>query len=534
MEEKISFRPADNLSHDAPASIVVFLVALPLCLGIALACGAPLFSGLLAGIIGGVVAGSLSKSSVSVSGPAAGLTTIVAAATQELGSFPLFLTALVIAGLVQMVLGYLKLGELGHFFPVAVIRGMLAAIGLILILKQIPHALGYDTDFEGDESFYQPDGQNTFTEIVDSVQNVHPGALLLAVLSIGILFLWSRPFMKKSKWIKYVPGPMVVVGLGIGLRFFLGNFSEELRIGQGHLVDLPDITLDDIGSSLVRPDWSGLRTLSVYKVAVILATVASVETLLNIEAGDKLDPLRRITPLNHELKAQGVSNFISGLLGGLPVTAVIVRTTANVQAGGRTNMSTIFHGIMLGAFVLAFPSILEMIPLASLAAILIILGCGLNSPSVYKSAFEKGKTQFLPFLVTIVGILFTDLLTGIFLGTLVSVFFVLKTNFRSAIILVNNHHQYLLKFTKDVSFVHKSALRKALAKVPSNSFLMIDGSRSNFLDADILETIEDFVKGAFSKNITVEMKKTPEASNAYFKKTDGASQNTRGILTSNK
>jgi MFS superfamily sulfate permease-like transporter len=534
MEEKISFRPVDNLSHDGPASIVVFLVALPLCLGIALACGAPLLSGLIAGVVGGIVAGGLSKSSIAVSGPAAGLTTVVIAANQELGSFSLFLTALAIAGLVQVVLGYLKLGELGHFFPVAVIKGMLAAIGLILVLKQIPHALGYDPDFEGDESFYQPDGQNTFTEIVNSIRNVHPGALLVAIVSIGILLLWSRPFIKNSRWIRYVPGPLVVVAVGIGLQFFLQDYSEELRIGQGHLVDLPDTPVENIASSFVRPDWSGFLNPAVYKVAVILALVASVETLLNIEAGDKLDPLKRTTPLNHELKAQGVSNFVSGLLGGLPVTAVIVRTTANVQAGGRTNMSTILHGVMLGAFVLAFPSLLEMIPLASLAAILIVTGYALNSPMIYSSTFEKGKDQFLPFVATIVGILFTNLLTGIFIGTLVSVFFVLKTNFRSAIILVNNNHQYLLKFTKDVSFVHKSALRKTLAKVPSNSSLMIDGSRSNFLDADIIETIDDFVKSAFTKNIKVELKKTPDASNSYFKKHNPFSHNNGNPQTARK
>ncbi len=530
MEEKISFRPIDNLAHDIPASLVVFLVALPLCLGIALASGAPLLSGLVAGVVGGVVAGFLSKSPVSVCGPAAGLTTIVLASIIELGSFPLFLTCVVMAGLIQIALGYLKAGTLGHFFPVSVIKGMLAAIGLILILKQVPHAFGYDADFEGDENFFQPDGENTFTEIVYAIQHLSAGAIVVSAISLVILFVWTRLADKKVKGINYLPAPLVVVLVGILLNYFFHHFIPELEIQESHLVTLPDFNSTGL---LTYPDFAGFADPRIYTIAVTLAIVASIETLLSLEAADKIDPLKRITPLNHELKVQGVSNVVSGLLGGLPITAVIVRTSANVQAGARTKTSAILHGILLAFVVLVIPGVLKKIPFACLAGILIMVGYKLTTPGLYRQMFGKGKDQFLPFIVTIGGILFTDLLMGIFAGILVSVFFVLKTNFRSAIILVNNQDQYLLKFTKDVSFVHKSTLRKALEKVPNHSTLMIDGSKSTFLDADIVETIEDYRKSAFTKNIFVEIKKTNDASNSFFKNEDGRPQH-NGTLKSIK
>ena len=518
MEEKISFRPIDNLVHDIPASLVVFLVALPLCLGIALASGAPLFSGLVAGVVGGIVAGFLSKSPLSVSGPAAGLTTIVIASIVELGSFSLFLSCVVIAGLIQIALGYLKAGTVGHFFPIAVIKGMLAAIGLILILKQVPHALGYDADFEGDESFFQTDGENTFTEIISASEHLSAGAVIVCGLSMAILFFWSQLASRKIKGIKYLPAPLVVVMLGILLNYIFQKFVPVLEIRESHLVSLPDFVPTDVSRLLSLPDFSMLLDLKIYTIAITLAVVASLETLLSIEAIDKLDPLKRITPLNHELKAQGVANVVSGLLGGLPVTSVIVRSSANVHAGGRTKTSTVLHGILLALVVLAIPGVLKKIPLASLAGILLMVGYKLTTPEVYREMFVKGKVQFLPFIFTIVAILLTNLLIGIFIGILVSVFFVLKTNFKSAIILVNNKSQYLLKFTKDVSFLHKSSLRKALENVPNGSSLMIDGSRSQFLDADIIETINDFTEGAPLKGITVELKKTYDAMNPLFRK----------------
>ena len=309
--------------------------------------------------------------------------------------------------------------------------------------------------------------------------------------------------------------------MGILLNYFFHLFIPVLEIQESHLVTLPDLSSAGL---LTHPDFNGLADPRIYRIAFTLAIVASIETLLSIEAADKIDPLKRITPLNHELKAQGVSNVVSGLLGGLPITAVIVRTSANVQAGARTKTSAILHGIILASVVLAIPDVLRKIPFASLAGILLMIGYKLTTPGLYREMYGKGKDQFLPFIVTIGGILFTDLLMGIFAGILVSVFFVLKTNFRSAIILVNNQDQYLLKFTKDVSFVHKSTLRKALEKVPNHSTLMIDGSKSTFLDADIIETIEDFSKSAFTKNIFVEIKKTNNASNPFFKSESGRLQ----------
>jgi MFS superfamily sulfate permease-like transporter len=521
MEEKISFRPVDNLTHDIPASLVVFLVALPLCLGIALASGAPLFSGLVAGITGGIVGGFLSRSPISVAGPAAGLTSIVIASIAELGSFPMFLACVVIAGLIQITFGFLKAGTIGHFFPVAVVKGMLAAIGLILILKQIPHAFGYDADFEGDEEFFQKDGHNTFSEILYSVSNPTLGAIVICGLSLLVLYFLSTDRAKKMQALKFLPAPLIVVAMGIGLNVLFNSALPFLVIQKGHLVNLPDFTSIWDKSLWILPDVNALSNPATYRIAATLALVASLETLLSLEAADKLDPLKRVTPLNRELKSQGVSNVVSGLLGGLPLTAVIVRTSANVQAGARTRTSTIVHGILLALMVFLLPGVLEAIPLASLAAILLMVGYKLTTPAIYKEMFRKGKDQFLPFVVTVVAILFTDLLVGIFIGILVSIFFVLKTNFRSAILLVNNNDQYLLRFTKDVSFLHKSSLRNALDSIPGRSTLMIDGSKSQFLDADIVETLQDFIKSSATKKIKVELKKTNDAINPLFRIDNG-------------
>jgi MFS superfamily sulfate permease-like transporter len=519
MKDRISFEPLDNLSHDIPASLVVFLVALPLCLGIALASGAPLFSGLVAGVVGGVVAGALSKSSLSVSGPAAGLATIVFSAIQELGSFPLFLLAVVIAGVIQIALGYLRAGTIGHFIPVSVIKGMLAAIGLILILKQVPHALGYDADFEGDESFFQPDQRNTFSEIGAALDYFTPGAIVVSLVSLALLFIWGRPFMTKLKWTSFLPGPLVVVIVGIALNGLFERFIPTLAIQSSHLVSLGGFHgLGSLSQVIAFPDLAGLSDPRVYQIAVTIALVASIESLLSIEATDKLDPYRRITPLNTELKAQGAANVVSGLFGGLPITAVIVRSSANVLAGGRTKASAILHGLLLMVVVIAVPAFLQMIPLACLAGVLLVVGYKLNTPSLYREMFRKGIDQYLPFLVTIVAILLSDLLTGIGIGLLVAVFFVLKTNFQTAIIVVNSDSQYLVKFTKDVSFLHKAALRKTFEIIPEKSTVIIDGSRSQFLDADIVETIEDFILSAPTKSIEVEIKKTSGASSPLFRK----------------
>ncbi|MBL7851799.1 MAG: SulP family inorganic anion transporter [Cyclobacteriaceae bacterium] len=519
MPDKISFKPLDNLSHDIPAALVVFLVALPLCLGIALASGAPLFSGLIAGVVGGIVAGTLSGSSLSVSGPAAGLATIVFAAIQELQSFPLFLLAVVMAGVIQVILGLVRAGTIGHFFPVAVIKGMLAAIGLILILKQIPHALGYDADYEGDESFFQPDNENTFTEIIRSFDYLTPGAIVVSAVSLIILVSWTSRFVKQFSWTSYVPGPLVVVVVGIVLNLLFVKFIPSLAIQSTHLVDLGGFSgVESMTSVIQLPDFSGLTDPRIYRIAITIAIVASLESLLSVEATDKLDVYHRITPLNRELRAQGACNIISGLLGGLPVTAVIVRSSANIIAGARTKTSAILHGIFLAVVVLVAPGLLQQIPLASLAGVLLVVGYKLNTPDLYRQTFRKGWDQFLPFAVTIAAILFTDLLVGISIGLLVSLFFVLKSNFQTAVLVVNDGAQYLVKFTKDVSFLHKAQLRRVLEQIPTGAKVVIDGAKSQFVDADIVETIEDFIQGAPSKSIEVELRKTSGASTALFRK----------------
>jgi len=510
-----SFR---NLNYDIPAAIVVFLVALPLCLGIALASGAPLFSGILAGVIGGVVVGSLSKSPLSVSGPAAGLASIVLVAINDLNSFTAFLCSVVIAGLLQILLGYLKAGVIGHFVPTAVIKGMLAAIGLILILKQIPHAVGYDADYEGDESFLQPDGKNTFTDLIQAWDYLTPGAIVVTLVSLLILILWERPVFKRNKIIKLIPGPLLVVLVGVVLNGIFIRYFAAYQIMPSHLVSFPGIS-DGVGftSFFTFPDFTNLSNPKIYTIAITLALVASLETLLSIEAADRLDPYKRITPLNRELKSQGIANVLSGILGGLPVTSVIVRTSANVAAGARSKASAIIHGILLGGAVLLFPGFLELIPLSCLAAILLMVGYKLTSFSVVKEMYRKGVTQFLPFTVTIIAILFSDLLVGVFIGLLVSLFFVIKTNFRSAVFIMNDGNNFILKFTKDVSFLNKSSLRSALEKIPSGSNLMIDGVGAEFIDQDIMTILEDYKNEANSKNITLEFKKSNRALNAFFR-----------------
>jgi MFS superfamily sulfate permease-like transporter len=518
MGENLDNKLFNKLIYDLPAAIVVFLVAVPLCLGIALASGAPLFSGIVAGVIGGVVVGSLSRSPLSVSGPAAGLASIVLIAIQDLNSFSVFLCSVVIAGLLQILLGYLKAGVIGHFVPMAVIKGMLAAIGLILILKQIPHAVGYDADFEGDESFLQPDGENTFTDIIQAWNFLTPGAVVVALVSLLILILWERPAFKQHKIIKLIPGPLLVVLAGILLNALFARYYVYYQIMESHLVSFPEISqAAGFASLLTFPDVSQLLNPKVYTIAVTLALVASLETLLSIEAADKLDPNKRITPLNHELKSQGVANVISGVFGGLPVTSVIVRTSANVAAGARSKVSAIAHGVLLAGAVLLFPKFLELIPLSCLAAILLMVGYKLTSLTVVKAIYVKGITQFVPFVVTIIAILFSDLLLGVFIGLLVSLFFVIKTNFRSAVFLMNDGTNFILKFTKDVSFLNKSALRTALEKIPRGASLMIDGANAEFIDQDIMTILEDYRNEANSKNISLEFKKSNKAMNAFFR-----------------
>ncbi len=498
-----------NLGADFPASVVVFLVALPLCLGIALGSNAPLFSGLIAGIAGGIVIGILSGSNLSVSGPAAGLTAIVAAAIGKLPAFEAFLLAVVLAGIFQVILGFLKAGILGDYIPGAVIKAMLAAIGLILILKQLPHLVGYNADFEGDESFRQPDGTNTFTGIFKALNYILPLAIAIGLISLGIQIVWDNVLAKKAKFFKLIPAPLIVVLVAIGINQWAMVYNPSLALPAHALVSIPVAeSLEGFLSFFMFPDFSYISNYQVWISAATIAIVASLETLLNIEASDELDPYQRVTPTNRELKAQGAGNLVSGLLGGLPVTSVIVRTSANVHSGAKSKMSAIMHGIMLLLTVALIPKILNLIPLPALAAVLIYTGFKLAKPAIFKEFYRKGFDQFIPFVVTIVAILFTDLLVGIMIGCLVGLFFVMRSNFRSAVFVVNDENNYLFRLRKDVSYLNKPIIKRKLAQVPENAYVLIDATRADFLDRDVVEVIEDFIISAPLKNIKVELKKS--------------------------
>jgi MFS superfamily sulfate permease-like transporter len=498
-----------SLAHDFPSSIVVFLVALPLCLGIALGSNAPLFSGLIAGIVGGIVIGSLSGSQLSVSGPAAGLTAIVIAAIGKLQVYEIFLLAVVLGGVFQLILGFLRAGILGDYIPYSVIKGMLAAIGLILILKQIPHLLGYNLDFPGDESFKQKDGKNTFSEIIQSVKHAVPLALVIGVVSILIQLLWDNVLAKKHKAFKLIPAPLIVVLVAVLIHEFARTNYPSIALNDALLVNIPIAeSVQHFTSFFTFPDFSAFANVGVWTTAVTIAIVASLETLLNIEASDELDPYKRVSPTNRELKAQGIGNIISGMIGGLPITSVIVRTSANVNAGARTKMSAILHGVLLLLSVAFIPRILNLIPLSALAGILIYTGFKLVKPAIFKEFYKKGGTQMLPFVITILAILFTDLLIGILIGCVTGLFFVMRSNFKSAVFVVNDNNNYLFRLRKDVSFLNKPIIRRKLEQVPEDCNVLIDATRADFIDLDVIEVIDDFMKHAHLKNIRVELKRS--------------------------
>ncbi|MCW3083351.1 MAG: SulP family inorganic anion transporter [Bacteroidetes bacterium] len=500
--------------NDLSAGLVVFLVALPLCLGIALASGAPLFSGIISGIIGGLVVGFVSGSSLSVSGPAAGLTAIVAAAIIHLGSYETFLLSVLIAGIIQLILGYLKAGIIGHYFPSSVIKGMLAAIGLILVLKQIPHAFGYDKDSEGDFTFFQLDNNNTFTEIINSVNHINAGATLIALISLLLLITWEWPALKKYSFFKNVPGALVVVLAGLALNITFEYFAPALFLGSEELVQLPvSSSFQGFVHLFTLPDFTQLGNFKVYSIAFTIAIVASLESLLSVEATDKLDPYKRSTPTNRELKAQGFGNLISGLIGGLPLTAVIVRSSANINSGGKTKLAAIIHGIFLLVSVILLAPFLNKIPLASLAAILLLVGYKLAKVSLFKSMYKLGWNQFLPFIITVVAILLTDLLKGISVGLIVSIFFILRNNYRRPYFFVQSEHKegkiISIELSEDVTFINKGSIALTLDHLPENSTVIIDGTRSRNIDLDVLEIIHNFKETAILKNIELQLKSIP-------------------------
>jgi MFS superfamily sulfate permease-like transporter len=504
----------ETISADFSASLVVFFVALPLCLGIALASGAPIVSGLIAGIIGGIVVGFLSGSHTSVSGPAAGLTVVVLSSITELNGFQVFLTALVIAGALQIVLGFLGAGIIGNFVPSAVIKGMLAAIGIILIFKQVPHAIGYDKDYEGDESFQQLDHQNTFSELLEMTNHFTIGAIVIATVTFFVLFLGERKFIKKMTFLKVVPISLIAIVLGTIANVIFENFYEPLKLEPEHLVQIPNI-LD--ASNFNFPDLKQVGNALVWIIAIKITLVASLETLLSIEATDKLDPEKRITPTSRELIAQGAGNLVSGFIGGLPITAVIVRSSANIVAGNKTKLSAILHGIMLVFFVLLFPRILNKIPLSALAVLLIFVGYKLTKPDLYVQQFKNGLDQFLPFIVTVIAIVFSDLLIGVGIGLLVSFYFIVRASIRQSISIIVDGKNYLIKLKGNVSFLNKAFLRKKFETIDEESYIILDGTAATYIDKDIIELLNDFQELATHRKITIEKKISNSSLNPYFR-----------------
>lgn len=505
MENKSAY-----FKSDIQAGVVVFLVALPLCLGIALASGAPLFAGIISGVIGGIVVGFLSHSQLSVSGPAAGLTAIVLAAITSLGSYENFLMAVVLAGIFQILLGFAKAGTISNYFPSNVIEGMLTAIGIIIILKQLPHAIGYDVDNEGDFFFIETGtGHNTFSAVISAINYAHGGAILVTLISLGILIAFQKVAFLRN--LKVVPGALIAVITGILLNEFFKSTGSRLAIAQEHLVNLPiPDSFDSFISQFTLPNFGGLSNSQVWLTAVTIAVVASVETLLCIEASDKMDPLKRYTSTNKELLAQGAGNMLSGLIGGLPMTSVIVRTSANVNSGARTKTATIAHGILLLVAVIAIPSVLNKIPLACLAAILLMIGYKLASPTVFKHMWSSGKYQFVPFIVTVLAVVFTDLLKGVGIGLVVSVFYILRANLKLAYFFKKEAYQtgevIHMKLAQEVSFLNKAAIKQTLNHLPENSTIEIDASDTFYIDHDVLQLIRDFLQiGSKDRNIQVKL-----------------------------
>jgi MFS superfamily sulfate permease-like transporter len=499
-----------NLKSDFASGLVVFLVALPLCLGIAMASGAPLFSGIISGIVGGIVVGYLSKSHLSVSGPAAGLTAIILTAITDLGAFDILLTAVFIAGLIQLALGFIKAGTISNYFPTNVIEGMLAGIGIIIILKQLPHAFGYDSDFEGDESFLQLDGSNTVSALTNLLNHLQLGSIVITLLSLAILIAWDKiPALKK---LKLIPGALTAVVAGVVLNEIFLATGSVLTIEKQHLVSLPIPTsVEELQAIIMTPNLSGFTNPKVWMTGLTIAIVASIETLLCIEAADRMDIQKRYTDTNVELKAQGVGNIISSLLGGLPMTSVVVRTSANNSAGAKSKMSAIIHGVLLLISVMTIPVMLNKIPLATLAAVLLMVGYKLAKPSTFMHFWQKGKYQFIPFIATLVAVVFTDLLKGVALGIVISIIFVLKGNLKRAYHFRKEVYAdgdiIHIDLAQEVSFLNKAAIKSTLNDIPENSKVIINAHDTVYIAHDILDLIREFkTTRAKDENIKVKLK----------------------------
>jgi MFS superfamily sulfate permease-like transporter len=497
------------IREDLLAGVSLFLITIPLCLGIALASGAPLFAGVLSGIVGGIFLGYWSGSEVAVSGPAAGLTVIVLQAIHQLG-YASFLVALIIAGVLQFILGYIKAGRLSGFFPNSTIRGMIVAIGLVIILKQIPHALGWDTNMEGEFEFSRSaSGENTFTRIWNAVKHMEPGALIITFICIVSMIVWDRLAQSRKGFFHAVPSSLIVIMLGVGVNELLAIVRPGWYLGNSayHMVQFPAFqSWSEFVGAVTFPDFSALSNYNVYILALTLALVASLESLITLEASDRIDPQRRYSSPNQELRAQGVSNIICGFIGALPVTAVFVRTSTNIFSGGKTRLSTMVHGVLLFISLVAAGPLLRLIPLASLAALLIVIGYRLADYQIFKKFYKDGKDQFVPFIITVVAIIFTDLLTGILVGLAVGIVFVLYFSFTRAIRAVREGKNVLVVFSKDVSFLNKSHLKEILVGIKEGDSVLFDGARAQFIDKDIYNTLEQFRKDASQRNIEVEFR----------------------------
>lgn len=507
-----------DLKYDFSASIVVFLVALPLCMGVALASGGTVIQGIMAGVIGGVVVGAISGSHVSVSGPAAGLIVIVETAINDIKVFDpihyfgVFALAVLIAGVFQLVFAVLKLGSIADFIPVSVIKGMLAAIGIMLILKQFPHLLGYDRDAFGDDQFIQKDGHNTFSEIYYAIKSPTALALIIGLWGIILQLAYETKWLKEAKWKTFIPAPLLVVVSGILINNYALVYAPDWAIMSSHMVDIPIFSNESTGAfagliqSFNFPNWASISNFFVWKIAALIAVIASVESLLSLEAGDKIDHQKRSSDPNRELLAQGVGNILAGLVGALPVTAVIVRTSANVNSGSKTRASTIMHGFWLLLFVVFAPKLMNQIPLAALASVLIFIGYKLAKPALFKEQYQRGLNAIIPFVITIIAILLSDLLIGIVIGIVVGYIFVLRTNYVDAVSVVNEGNEYLVRFHSQTSFMNKATVKKRLSNIPSKGSVVFDFSNNSFIDTDIIDMIGDFCEYAKRQQIAVEMK----------------------------
>lgn len=505
-----------NLSSDLPAGIVVFLVAVPLCLGIALASGAPFFSGIISGIVGGIIIGALSTSPLSVSGPAAGLAALVLGAITSIGDFRLFLCAVLIAGILQILLGLAKMGGIANYIPGSVIKGMLTSIGILIIAKQIPHAFGYDKDEKGNITELFPYGQEDLHELLQPLQHIEVGVFILCILSIIIMLVWDKPFIKKR--IKYIPGALVAVIVSVIINEIWINSGSWLAVKNEHLVQVKVAgSANEFFSFFTLPDFKGFMNGTVIVYGLVIAIIASLETLLSIEAIDNLDPQRRVTNTNKELVAQGIGNSVSGLVGGLPVTSVIVRSSANVNSGAKSKLSTIFHGVLLLVSIIFIPGLLNKIPLSSLAAILLLTGYKLAKPAVFKGFWKAGKYQFTPFIVTVLVIIAVDLfalvpalsgkglLVGVMAGIVMATGSILYGNLKNSYYFHSDNHKegdiIRIRLSEEVSFLNKAAIRQTLDHMPENSSVVIDASNTQYIDFDVLELIKEF------RDIKVPLKK---------------------------